>query len=177
MLDLTQPIDTGHRAGRMLKGLLASSNRGAKLLLTTDLIGADGETRLHRTFAIKRWEGRDGVMLSVEIHGSGDYAAGTRAIKMFHISPGHARLVEARDARGDNKLLRYAAEAAVKYAWHGTLPTPPNGSVTVTESDTCSMCGRTLTDPVSIERGIGPECFGKATDAKVIPLPGQAVLA
>ena len=25
----------------------------------------------------------------------------------------------------------------------------------------CGMCGRGLTDPLSLERGIGPECFGK----------------
>lgn len=30
----------------------------------------------------------------------------------------------------------------------------------------CGKCGRELTDPVSIERGLGPECFGKATGSK-----------
>jgi hypothetical protein len=31
----------------------------------------------------------------------------------------------------------------------------------------CGVCGKGLHDPESIERGIGPECFGKATDSKV----------
>lgn len=29
----------------------------------------------------------------------------------------------------------------------------------------CMICGRELTDPVSIDRGIGPDCFGSATDS------------
>ena len=32
----------------------------------------------------------------------------------------------------------------------------------------CCRCGRKLTDPVSVARGIGPECFGKMTKSKVI---------
>ena len=31
------------------------------------------------------------------------------------------------------------------------------------EESRCGCCGRALTDPVSIERGIGPECYGKQT--------------
>jgi hypothetical protein len=30
----------------------------------------------------------------------------------------------------------------------------------------CSCCGRELTDPVSIDRGIGPECLGHVTGSK-----------
>jgi uncharacterized protein DUF6011 len=33
------------------------------------------------------------------------------------------------------------------------------------EESYCGICGRTLTDPESIDRGIGPECFGKQTDS------------
>jgi hypothetical protein len=29
----------------------------------------------------------------------------------------------------------------------------------------CSICAKELTDPVSLERGIGPECLGKRVDA------------
>jgi hypothetical protein len=40
----------------------------------------------------------------------------------------------------------------------------------------CSYCGRPLTDPESIERGIGPECFGRHTKSRLAerqqPLPG-----
>lgn len=34
------------------------------------------------------------------------------------------------------------------------------------EESRCGVCGRALTDPVSIERGIGPECFGKLTGSQ-----------
>lgn len=165
-------ITTEHRAGRMLEALIASENSRAKLLLTTDVKGADGSTRLHQTFAVKGWRGRDGnVMLTVEVEGSGDWNAGTRAIKMFHVDAGGGRIVESKpDSRKDDRLLRYAAECALSFAWNGEagLPTPSNGSVSVVESDNCGMCGRVLSDPVSIERGIGPECYGRATGTRTI---------
>lgn len=31
----------------------------------------------------------------------------------------------------------------------------------------CCYCGRKLQDPISIARGVGPECFGKATGSKL----------
>ena len=37
---------------------------------------------------------------------------------------------------------------------------------TYQESNECGRCGRQLTDPVSIERGIGPECIGKMTGSQ-----------
>lgn len=36
----------------------------------------------------------------------------------------------------------------------------------IVPEDNCIRCGRPLTDPESIERGYGPECFGMATQAK-----------
>lgn len=34
------------------------------------------------------------------------------------------------------------------------------------EESYCGVCGRTLTDPESIDRGIGPECYGKQTESQ-----------
>lgn len=34
----------------------------------------------------------------------------------------------------------------------------------------CLRCGKALTDPVSIERNLGPECFGKHTGSKAAPV-------
>jgi hypothetical protein len=49
----------------------------------------------------------------------------------------------------------------------------------VMQSTNCFFCGRPLTDPVSIERGIGPVCFGKITgsqhEAKGESFPSQAL--
>lgn len=35
----------------------------------------------------------------------------------------------------------------------------------ISEEERCGACGRQLTDPESIARGIGPECFGKMTSS------------
>jgi hypothetical protein len=37
------------------------------------------------------------------------------------------------------------------------------GSLSCAEEARCGKCGRALTDPVSIARGIGPECYGAST--------------
>lgn len=37
---------------------------------------------------------------------------------------------------------------------------------TYQESNECGRCGRELTDPVSIQRGIGPTCLGQMTHSK-----------
>ena len=34
-----------------------------------------------------------------------------------------------------------------------------SANVIIYNSGKCAKCGRTLTDPLSIERGLGPECF------------------
>lgn len=188
MVNVTEHApETGHRAGRMLEGMLASKNKGAKVLLTTDITGADGESRYHQTFALKRWEAGDGaVMVSVTVHGSGDWASGIRPISVMQLDMSRKRVTQSRDRRADDRLLIYAAEAAVAYAWFGEAgtPTPKNGSVAVVEESTCGACGRELTDPVSVARGIGPECFGKATGTTTIrgrkraqPSDGQEALA
>lgn len=186
MIDMTQPVNTGHRAGRMLEGLLATENTKAKVLLTTDVLTADGESRYHQTFRLRRWVARDGGrMMSVQVEGSADWERGIPPTNVLTLDLDKGECTEARPRRGDHdRLLVYAAVAAVKYAWLGVLPTPANGSVTVLEASHCGRCGRTLTDPLSIDRGIGPECAGKATGTTTIrgrkraqPTEGQEALA
>lgn len=49
----------------------------------------------------------------------------------------------------------------------GLFPTRPDAGWTkITATSVCGRCGRELRDPVSIVRGIGPECFGKLTGSK-----------
>jgi hypothetical protein len=43
---------------------------------------------------------------------------------------------------------------------------PQFGVNRVQEASRCGRCFRTLTDPVSIDRGIGPECFGRDTGSQ-----------
>lgn len=168
---IAHDVRTDHRAGRMLAGLIGSENGRAKVVLTTDLYGADGKSRYHQTFEVKGWNGRNGErMLTVSVAGSGSYEDNVQAIKMFHVDLTNLRVREGRDPRNHDRLLRYAAEAALGYAWLGLdgLPSPGNGSVAVLESENCGICGLPLTDPVSIERGIGPTCANKATGTRTI---------
>lgn len=163
----TAPTTT-HRAGRMLEGLLASENKNAKLVLTVDLVGAK---RYHQTFQIKRWTGKDGtVMLSVEVKGQWPRQ------RVLYVNTTDQRTTIAREST-DDQLLVYAARAALGYAYTGTTPTAGNGIVEITEESVCGMCGMELTDPVSIERGIGPQCFGKQTGTKTITGRKRAVPA
>jgi hypothetical protein len=64
-------------------------------------------------------------------------------------------------------LLKVAADAPTQKAASWLLPRmlekhPLPGSVDVLHSGRCGRCGRTLTTPDSIERGLGPECAHKA---------------
>lgn len=171
MIDVAaHEIQTDHRAGRMLAATLASTHKAAKTVLTVDLESAEG-ARYHQTFSIRHWTNQIGhEMLTVEVEGSGSWAEGTRRIKMLHVDTKTAQTLAARDPRNADKLLRYAAECALAYAWLGEagLPTPANGSITVLETSHCGHCGIKLKDPVSIERGVGPTCYGKATGTKTI---------
>jgi hypothetical protein len=40
------------------------------------------------------------------------------------------------------------------------------GPLSFLEAEECGVCGRELTDPESISRGIGPICFGRMTDSQ-----------
>lgn len=41
-----------------------------------------------------------------------------------------------------------------------------SGQATYLEEERCGRCARPLTDPVSIERGIGPDCYGAGTGSQ-----------
>jgi hypothetical protein len=152
---------TDHRAGRMMEGLLSEhANRNARLLLTIDLIGTD--KRYHQTFQIKTWTGRDETpMLSVDVKGAWPRQ------KVLYENLTTGRVSIARESEHD-QLLVFAARAALGFAYTGTVPTAGNGVVEIHEESVCGMCGMELTDPVSIERGIGPQCYGKQTGTKTI---------
>lgn len=153
-----QAVNLDARVGRQLDGLIGSSNRRAKVVLTTDLQGAK---RYHQTFEMRRWENRDGhVIVTIQVRGYG-------GDKLFHVNTITGDVREARGCPSD-PLLRYAAKAALTFAWTGTTPTPSNGTVTVVEESVCGVCGLELTDPVSIEHGIGPVCRGKQTGTHTI---------
>lgn len=59
---------------------------------------------------------------------------------------------------------RTAVLAMFEYAATGDCA----GGERVQEASRCGRCFRSLTDPVSIDRGIGPECFGRDTGSQHI---------
>lgn len=57
----------------------------------------------------------------------------------------------------------WAAEKAFSWA-HGSFDLDEKAEVFMELS--CSFCGKPLTDPVSVERGVGPDCWGRHTGSK-----------
>jgi hypothetical protein len=58
-----------------------------------------------------------------------------------------------------------ALRAIESYLRGDGLPQP---FVSIEAESQCGLCGRELTDPVSIKRGIGPECAAKPTGTKIL---------
>jgi hypothetical protein len=149
----------------MLSGLIGSDNKKAKVELTVSLHNTTGR-RLHQTFRLKAWTTRENVrMLTADLN-DGDWAAGTFATKVAHLNTATGVVSAARGMTDD--LLVYAARAAFTFATTGAAPQPGNGSVEVVEAALCGCCGRKLTQPDSIARGIGPECYGKVTKGETV---------
>lgn len=70
---------------------------------------------------------------------------------------------EWKPAKGADPARVWAASKA--FAWaHGSFDLAEQAEVFIELS--CCYCGKPLTDPVSIERGIGPECYGRHTGSK-----------
>jgi len=59
-----------------------------------------------------------------------------------------------------------AAIIAARWLNEGENASDRVGRYFLQEEAYCGKCGRTLTDPESIARGIGPECFGQMTDSQ-----------
>lgn len=168
MIDVLAHEILDHRAGRMLAGLIESENANGKVVLTTEVSGV---RTYHQAFELRRWNSRENTkMITVEAVGTADWANGKGQIKVVHLDLFACKFLPARDPRNADALLQYAARCAVNYAWLGdaALPTPKNGTLRVLESLLCGMCGMKLRDPVSIDRGIGPDCFKKATGSRTI---------
>lgn len=183
-MQLQLPVQTEHRAGRMLAALLESDHKGAKVVLTVELESASG--KYHQTFDIRKWNRRDGAtILQVQVKGSADWSAGRPPITVISMDLHDLRFLMQQDRRADDRTLTYAAEAALMYAWAGQTKVPKNGSVRVLEESVCGRCGLALTNPESIDIGIGPECAKKVTGTTTIlgrkkraePTEGQEALA
>jgi len=76
----------------------------------------------------------------------------------FHLDTG-----EWKPTKDADPARVWAAERA--FAWaRGSFDLGEKAEVFMELS--CSFCGKPLTDPVSIERGVGPDCWGRHTGSK-----------
>lgn len=141
------PLDISLRAARMLEaGRLTATLRtgaGEHVTLTLKARGKDGE----------RWVGKplaEALVVFVEVP---NQAGWNDKVGKVTWSRGFTA-----DSRAD--YVRVAlAEHLLAYV--GGTPLPEG--IEIFEEDRCGRCGRALTDPVSVERGIGPECYGAST--------------
>ncbi len=69
---------------------------------------------------------------------------------------GGVRLTRASKFTCDSVPVR-AFDYVMKRVFRGEMPSDAD----VMHEGRCGVCGRALTVPESIERGIGPECFGR----------------
>jgi hypothetical protein len=77
----------------------------------------------------------------------------------------HARTAEAGWAARYPLAVRVVELAAARvadFAGHADEQMRIGGVLT----GTCACCGRMLTDPVSVERGIGPECWAHSEEVR-----------
>lgn len=153
------PINTGTRVGRMLDALVSTDDRRGVVVVTVSVFSGERSRRYHETFAIRRWKGKDGGrFLTVSIHKSGDWKNDVRPISCLHMNLSTGEVFPAKDKRAKADLLQRSALVALHYAWTGHVGNPGNGSFEVRESGLCGVCGTVLTDPVSIELGVGRVC-------------------
>lgn len=65
---------------------------------------------------------------------------------------------------GTTEAARWTVLALLRYV-AGAFPGLED-QAELAEADLCGRCGQELTDPISVERGLGPDCYGKATNSE-----------
>lgn len=171
---MTIAPNTAKRPGRMLAALIASDNPKGRMELTVRVTPNDpAKAALHRAFSIKKWVAKDDpavARLFVALPDTADWGMGIKPVTPISVDLATGEVkTNTHDARVTPQLI-YAAEQALHYARTGDVGHPKNGTVEVKESLRCGHCGIKLKDPVSIDRGIGPKCYGKATGSQAIKI-------
>lgn len=145
------PLDTTLRAARMIEAgrltLTFRSPTGQHITITAKARGTDESGK---------WVGTslaEAKVVFVEVPNDGGWNDKVGKITR------RAGFVADRNA---DPARVYCAEMMLRYVAGQSLPP----SLEVFEADRCGKCGRQLTDPVSIERGIGPECYGAMTGSQ-----------
>ena len=109
-----------------------------------------------------RLEGRVGYEQADAVFADGGDPAFSGWVGTYY--PRSGKWYPAEDAQeAPGSWYGWAAQAVIAWAMgEGDLEQQAEVSI---EAE-CSSCGRALTDPESIERGIGPECYGRHTKSE-----------
>lgn len=70
------------------------------------------------------------------------------------------RTGEVRHTRASTAATRWTVEKLLSWITGGY---PLDQQAQVLVATRCARCGRKLRDPISLERGMGPECYGRPT--------------
>lgn len=110
----------------------------------------------HFTFRIGRKD--DTQPLFVGLLTGPDNEASYTYMGVFTPATASIRLTAKSKFTSDSKPVKVAGWAVKQVATQATLPV----GYTIQHAGKCCVCGRTLTTPESIDRGIGPECIKKS---------------
>lgn len=155
--------DESHRAGRMMmagrvKVTVTSPTTGEHITILLKCI-ADNRRRQFKPAVDKNWIEctlPDATHVFAEVpNASGEW---NDKVGTYYPKTGKWFSADGADA-----YRVYAAQAVGHWLIHPH--TTPGGGI-YQESEECGVCGRELTDPVSIERGIGPVCLGQLTGSQ-----------
>lgn len=147
---------TGTRAGRMLLagGIEATATLDSGQHVTVQIRTRKRSGRGWTNAALGEQDSRT----SISVLGS--------KIGWLNVAADGSLLLSLRTRRLE---YRVAIEAIFQYAAGRST-----GTTRVQEASRCGRCFRTLTDPVSIDRGIGPECFGRDTGSQHVAAERRA---
>lgn len=105
------------------------------------------------TYQVRNWKkAKYGTMHFVSVRTGNDYAKiGVVKDKAYFNSGGHNTDLGSDDTR----------TLGFRYIFGNLLKNRMPPKAEIWHEGTCGRCSRPLTDPVSISRGIGPECLSK----------------
>lgn len=107
----------------------------------------------HLTFQVHKWKkAKHGSLHFVSVRTGNDFATIGVVKNGASFGPGY----KPADLPFDDKRVR-----GFRYAFGHLLEKRIPPKCEVWHEGTCGRCGRALTDPTSIENGIGPECIKK----------------
>lgn len=133
------------------------------------------KTGAHFTYRVTRApEGRNPVYFVGVLTGPNnedDYSyAGILRMGTAHDTNPHREVFEFRTTAKSRIAATALSVVGFKWFWDRVSAGRMPAGVTMRHSGSCGRCGRTLTTPESIERGIGPECAKTMGIATVKPL-------